>query len=162
MGAVINWIQRSLGDEVDSEGERYVFNGKGWQENKRINSSGDVVDNLGSIVTGFIRVKPGDVIRFKNAYVLQRNEASYNTFGYNDDYTVHTDCATFNPYILYAREDYMYSHYSSIEISDVGATYEALTKMTIPTTYPECYYRFTLELIDPATIPIITINQEIE
>lgn len=162
MGAVINWIQRSLSDEVDSEGERYVFNGKGWQENKRINSSGDVVDNLGSIVTGFIRVKPGDVIRFKNAYVLQRNEGSYNTFGYNDDYTVNTAVATFTSNTLYTNEDYMNRHYSPIEISDVGATYKALTKMTIPTTYPECYYRFTLELIDPTTTPIITINQEIE
>lgn len=61
---------------IDSDGT--VFNGTGYIQNKRLNSSGNVADypsdgnpnpSEGTFVTGFIPVKSGDVIRLKNCWI---------------------------------------------------------------------------------------------
>lgn len=99
---------------TDTDGS--IFNGKGWIENKRLNSSG-VVSDVGTYgytgVTGFIPIADGDVIRtsanmidpsgstqqsvsFYDAdkafiaryqYYSSNNRFSYDLFTVNDDYS---------------------------------------------------------------------------
>ena len=43
-----------------------IFNGSGWMAGKQIGSDGSIIDTPSTYVTGFIAVKPGDVIRIKD------------------------------------------------------------------------------------------------
>ena len=51
---------------ISTDTDNSIYNGKGWIENKRLNSTGDVAD-VGTYgytgVTGFIPIANGDVIR---------------------------------------------------------------------------------------------------
>lgn len=73
---------------TDDDGD--IFNSKGWKENKRINSSGLVADpenanqGINPIVTGYIPIKAGDVLYFKNAYILKYENGSFNTKTYTE------------------------------------------------------------------------------
>ena len=49
---------------IDTDGS--VYNGKGYLENTRLNSSGGTTTLAGTAITGFIPVKVGDIVRFKN------------------------------------------------------------------------------------------------
>lgn len=74
------WIKDTNGEEetptsgytnlvptsIDTDGS--VFNGKGYQDEKRLNSSGAVTDQANSTVTGFIPAKKGDIFRIAGVY----------------------------------------------------------------------------------------------
>lgn len=53
----------------------------GYTDNKRVNSSGSIVDWTGSDVTGYIPVTAGDVIRLKNMYIPDTYNETGNTYG---------------------------------------------------------------------------------
>lgn len=53
-----------LPSAIDTDGS--IYNGVGWQEGYRLNSSGAAEGLSGSYLTGFIPVKFGDVVRLKN------------------------------------------------------------------------------------------------
>lgn len=147
--------------DTDDEGERYVFNSKGYMENQRIGSAGvpkalETGDDDKVIAVGYIPVKVGDVLRFKNAYVLNNNNGGFNSFACDASYT---GIAFINPYSM----TNVLSQY--ITISDVGMSYEAVTEFTIPSTTnwtSTAYMNFTLVRPTADAIPIITINQEME
>jgi hypothetical protein len=69
---------------TDTDGS--VYNGKGWIENKRINSSGAVSD-VGSYgytgVTGFIPIADGDIIR-TSANIVDPNGSTQQSIGFYD------------------------------------------------------------------------------
>ena len=58
----------------------------GYTDNKRINSSGSIVDWTGADVTGYIPVKAGDVIRLKNMNIPNTYQNAYygNSVGIYD------------------------------------------------------------------------------
>ena len=53
-----------LPSATDADGS--IYNGMGWKEGYRINSSGELEEFNGSYLTGFIPVKFGDVVHLKN------------------------------------------------------------------------------------------------
>ena len=53
----------------------------GYTDNKRVNSSGSIVDWTGSDVTGYIPVTAGDVIRLKNMYIPDTYNETGNSYG---------------------------------------------------------------------------------
>lgn len=53
-----------LPSAIDTDGS--IYNGVGWQEGYRLNSSGAAEGFSGSYLTGFIPIKKGDVVRLKN------------------------------------------------------------------------------------------------
>lgn len=145
---------------TDTDGS--VYNSKGYKENQRLNSSGAVVANeaglgIGPIVTGFIPVSPGDVIRFKNAYILKYNNGSYNTWEYDAS---HNKLST-NPITPYALLNNTLPANISAVTESVDANHEGIVKMTLPLGLTAKYIRFTLDRVNSEE-PIITINEEID
>lgn len=60
---------------TDTDGS--IFNGIGYKNNYRLNSSGNVVAYTGRVVTGFIPCKRGDIIRCKNLKWANLNDNIY-------------------------------------------------------------------------------------
>lgn len=83
--SMISYINQ-IAISTDTDGS--IFNGTGYAVGKRLNSSGVVanVANMSApkaaVLTGFIPVKSGDVIRFKNCYI-DTNQVSSDTYGQN-------------------------------------------------------------------------------
>lgn len=143
---------------IDSDGS--VFNTTGYKIGYRINSSGNVVSAVDNVtdpnnwfVTGFIPVKAGDVIRFKNAYI-EGTSGSMNERFYNANKG--TTGYSFTPYALVN---------TSGTIAQYGAVFAAegdhrVSQLTTPNTSEIAYVRFTLH--GDATTAIVTVNEEIE
>lgn len=145
---------------IDTDGS--IYNGKGYIENKRINSSGNVAELLSSgydpIVTGFIPIKVGDVLCFKNAYILNRSSGELNTMSYDENFAKVADIGL-TPYLFYSGEG---SKRISVEFGETGTKYQGITKMTILSLGSTTkYMRFTLERASADLEAIITINEEI-
>jgi hypothetical protein len=66
-----NWVPTS----IDTDGS--VYNGCGYKEVLRLNSSGAVKDKTNSVVTGFIPAKGGDVIRIAGVNWAYSSSANY-------------------------------------------------------------------------------------
>lgn len=154
---------------ISTDEDGNVFNDKGYVENKRIKSNGTVVDleytgqGANPIATGYIPIKTGDVLYFKNAYILKSNNAAFNTMTYTEDRVKTQSEATLTPYMITNG----YSSRLALEISDVGMTSNGVTKMILPSTWEHedkkpAYIRFTLERPSANAVPIITINEPIE
>lgn len=160
---------------ISTDGNGVVFNEKGYIENKRLNSTGvlsdlENTDSFNPIVTGYIPIKAGDVLRFKNAYILSCDLATLKSCGYIDtDGTVGTTR-------LFPLTSYNVKNIESIktafnaQIADVGMAYDGVVEMTIPDDTQLTnssgqlakYMRFSLERPNSEAIPIITINEEID
>ena len=61
---------------VDSDGS--VYNGVGYADGVRLNSSGAAISYDGYSCTGFMPCKPGDIVRLKNIYMMPNEELSGN------------------------------------------------------------------------------------
>ena len=146
---------------TDTDGS--IFNGTGYAVGKRLNSSGAVADVANpsapkaAILTGYIPVKKGDIVRFKNCYI-DTNEVSSDTYGqnswgvswwfYNASKTavgsvVWTAAASNNLYTAVVDSDGLVRQVT-ITGSDVG------------------YVRITFAPEGDASQAIITVNQEID
>lgn len=69
-----NWIPYS----TESDGKTIFNGGLGYKDNSRLNSSADVVTLNGYVVTGYIPVKPGDIVRVKGiTWNSSTNTGSY-------------------------------------------------------------------------------------
>lgn len=146
---------------IDSNGT--IYNGTGYKTESRINSSGVVgtatsggLDSLW-FATGFIPVKGGDIIRFKNAYIegttgganTQFYDASKNALGY-----------AFSPYSFANQYDSTAAQYGPVEYD---TSTQRLYSFTVPNTASAStikYVRFTLH--GDAPTAIVTVNEEIE
>lgn len=60
---------------IDTDGS--VFNGCGYQEDMRLNSSGAIKTKNNSVVTGFIPAKGGDVVRIAGVNWAYSSSANY-------------------------------------------------------------------------------------
>jgi hypothetical protein len=80
---------------VDTSGT--VFNGTGYQNNARINSSGVISTSnaVNTTATGFIKVKGGDVVRIKGGnFMDSTNGSNANSIGVYDSSKNHLGTAT--------------------------------------------------------------------
>ena len=82
-GAATSYINR-LRESTDVNGG--IYNGKGWKENMRISisSNGAEVAGTDCMLTGFIPVKTGDIVRLKNV-VTTNEDYKGNVFGFDED-----------------------------------------------------------------------------
>lgn len=75
---------------TDSSGNPYN-NGQGWKADTRLSASSGYaeVGSSGTDITGYIPVKPGDVIRMKNIMIPYANTSGYSNVAYafNSDKT---------------------------------------------------------------------------
>lgn len=73
---------------TDTDGS--IFNGKGWMENKRLNSSGapaDTSDYGYTGVTGFIPISNGDILRTSANFISETGSTQQNICFYKGDKT---------------------------------------------------------------------------
>lgn len=150
----VQTFTNQIANAVDESGNPYN-NGKGWKPGYRLNSNGEETELAGSAVTGFIPVKFGDVVRFKNfPYVPNENvESSVNYIAiYN---------ANFEP-IASASEkfflagDYYYRPFT------VDADTGCLTLVTLADEYGDpgyAYLRISATGLDRTAV--VTVNEEI-
>ena len=67
-----NWVPFS----IDTDGS--IFNKVGYKDGSRLNSSAAVVELAGYVVSGYIPVKPGDIVRLKGlTWNSSTNTGSY-------------------------------------------------------------------------------------
>lgn len=158
--SMISYINQ-IAISTDTDGS--IFNGTGYAVGKRLNSSGVVanVANMSApkaaVLTGFIPVKSGDVIRFKNCYI-DTNQVSSDTYGQNS----------------WGISWWFYDA-SKAKVSDVvwtaapsNTSYTAVVgsdglvrQVTITNTNIR-YVRITFATEGDASQAIITVNQEID
>ena len=136
---------------TDTDGS--IYNGTGYKNRARINSSGAVVDysNHEWSATGFIPCKGGDIIRFAGIYV-QGNNGDCHITPYN---SAKQKIATgdFTAYLLSNGE------IESIKPYNWNSTEQRLYSFTVPRDADIAYYRFSL--YGDGANAIVTVNEEI-
>lgn len=162
---VITYTNR-LPLSVDSNGNPYN-GGKGWKADTRLNSSGVEASYTGIECTGFIPVKRGDIIRFKNFGFVPDGE--YKSQQYTSIYDSNkTKLVSFISNVISGT----YPDYGGVERDEAGNMILLKTD-AIPIdgsaaqpeheafAFPEntAFVRFSAEEITDATI--ITVNEEI-
>lgn len=82
-GDTVSFINR-LREATDANGS--IYNGKGWKENVRISVSGGFTETAhdGTMLTGFIPVRAGDIIRLKNV-AMPPTTSDYKSAAYSFD-----------------------------------------------------------------------------
>ena len=136
-----NWVKFAT-----TEDGKTIFNGVGYQDNSRLNSSAVVVDQTGYAAFGFIPLKAGGVVRVKG---LTWN-STYNTGCY---------FWTFNSSFTKLKQMRGNGGGSAdIILEDEG---NGVTKFTIQTYATETAY-FRMSAYGSGANAIITVNEEIK
>lgn len=142
---------------TDTDGS--IFNGVGYKQGYRLNSSGNVADAASGgvstdwFVTGFIPVKGGDVIRFSGAYV-EGNSGAFNNWYYDSSKVKGTP--GFTPYGFVSN---LAAVKNLFKACDYNEDEQRLYSFTLKDNVEAGYMRFTL-LGDGANA-VITVNEEI-
>lgn len=147
-----NWITHGTAEM----GGTALFNGVGYQNGKRINSSDTIVDQSSSdrpsFVTGYIPVSEGDTV-YLYGNLVHGGEGGTNCKFYASDGTV---VSTWTPYSwqqnVYAVRSFTPSNYDS--------TNEVLNSFTIPSGI--AYMRLSLQGTYISGTTVVTINEPIE
>ena len=138
-----------------------IFNSTGYQEGKRLSSSGALKDQTGSVVTGFIPAKRGDVIRMSGATWGTSVSSGYCYIQYYD--------VNFN--LLYTINKYMNDSVSN-GVSNVGSNVDknassiltdsnGVTTFSIVTTNNTEYSYVRISATGNGADMIVTVNEEI-
>lgn len=145
-----NWAKKA----IDTSGAIYN-NGMGYKENVRVNSSFQDAAATGWDATGYIPVRTGNVIRFKNCSVYDMTGANGSTsrchikfFDASFEFVV--ESATYKPS----------SQFPAVW-SPVHDSNGDVIQLTVPTGYTSTirYMRITMDDINENSI--ITVNEEI-
>lgn len=146
-----NWVKKA----TENDGITIYNNGKGYKENYRINSSGTETAAANWTITGFIPVKKGDIVRFKNCYVynmtgITTTNRMHFTF-YDETFTKNEESTT-----------YQVGSPPSSSWSPVHGDNNDLIQVKIPTSYSAtfAYMRITLDELNENSV--ITVNEEID
>lgn len=131
-----------------------VYNGIGYMENVRINSSKQIVAANGWDLTGFIPAKPGDIIRFKNVAFLDMTGANATqvarVFFYDSNYT------QINTSDYYTPANLMSEAWNAVYGDDGN-----LIQFMIPLEYGSNTAYIRINADDFNENSIITVNEEI-
>lgn len=118
-------------------GSTDIYNGVGYKEGTRINSSWEEKSASGMCVTGYIPVKIGDTIRMKNVTIA----GGSTPYGF-----------------IYTGTGGQGGSYSKSTME--SATVDGITTLTVTGSYTgQMYFRASLGVIDGTSI--ITVNEEI-
>lgn len=133
---------------VDSDGST-IYNGKGYKENIRINSSHVDTTATGWCATGFIPAKVGDVIRFQNCTITVSTDQEYHRGGVHffDESFTYTNNADFQNFT------------ASSTFKPVFEDGDNIVQFTIPSGFTLSYIRIVAQEFNADSI--ITINEEI-
>ena len=144
---------------ISTDTDGTIFNGIGYKQGYRINSSGNVVDVAAGgvstdwFVTGFIPVKGGDIIRFSGAYV-EGNSGGVNNRQYDSSKVAET--LSFTPYSFV---DNLATAKSLFKACDYNEDEQRLYSFTLKDNVEAGYMRFTL--LGNSADAVITVNEEI-
>lgn len=146
-----NWAKKA----TESDGVTIYNNGKGYKENYRINSSGTETAAENWTVTGFIPVKKGDIVRFKNCYV-------YNMTGITTTNRMHFTFYDGTFAKVEESSTYQVGSPPSSAWSPIHGDNGDLIQVKIPTSYSKtfAYMRITLDELNEDSI--ITVNETID
>lgn len=121
-----------------------VYNGKGYKENTRWSSSGDVEsESTGAYLTGFIPISAGDVIRLKNIVMPNENSNKCMLHWFTNSFTTATGNENNSLIAVYATWD----------------TDGNVCQINIPSNVGYTHVRIQCGGISDSSI--ITINEEI-
>lgn len=145
-----NWAKKAIAKDGS------IYNGKGYKENIRIDSSENEVSATGWVTTGFIPAKKNDIIRFKNCSVMDVDGANGSTSRcafrfYDSNFSYNTVSGSFKP--------------TNLPSSAWAPVYGAdgdIVEIKVPSSYSAsiAYVRITLDDINENSI--ITVNEEID
>lgn len=134
---------------VDSDGST-IYNGKGYKENIRINSSNVDTTATGWCATGFIPIHAGDVVRFENCTITVSTDQEYHRGG------VHF----FNESFTYTGNANFQNFNSNSDFLPVFEDGDNIVQVTIPNWANNAsYMRIVAQKFTSDSI--ITINEEI-
>ena len=129
----------------------------GFANDTRINSSGNVVSNVGTFTTGFIPIEPGDIIRVNGQY-LKLNSTTVNTASlqialYNSSKSRITSTAmsTFNGYNFINVEQDSDGYFKKFQLREASTQIANWSDIV--------YVRFTM--IGEGKDAVLTVNEEI-
>jgi len=136
---------------VDENNTPYS-NGTGWKPGYRLNSSGTESESSADGVTGFIPVKYGDVVRFKNFPYTPGADAT----GYIALYNKNFESIASTQSKRFDADDYLYRPYT------VDAETGYITSVTLASEYEDPGYAY-IRISAPGLngTAIITVNEEI-
>lgn len=145
-----NWAKKA----TESDGVT-IYNGKGYKENFRVNSSGTETAAENWTVTGYIPIKKGDIVRFQNCHV-------YNMTGITTTNRMHFTFYDGTFAKVEESSTYQVGSPPSSAWSAVHGDDGDLIQVTIPTSYSKtfAYMRITVDEINENSI--ITVNEEID
>lgn len=155
-GSVIIPFINQVPISIDTDGS--VFNGSGYQEGKRLSSSGVAKDQEYAIVTGFIPAKGGDIIRIWNCLWGQSENAYCYICAYDANFNHISAMATQNgSSSLYSYGTTISSNYSWDDNGDTTLTLLDVSNIA----YIRVSTYKTLGGINPKDM-IVTVNEEIK
>lgn len=146
-----NWAKKA----TEADGVTIYNNGKGYKEDYRINSSGTETAAENWTVTGYIPIKKGDIVRFKNCYV-------YNMTGITTTNRMHFTFYDGTFAKVEESSTYQVGSPPSSAWSAVHGDNGDLIQCKIPTSYSKtfAYMRITMDEINEDSI--ITVNEVID
>jgi len=127
-----------------------IYNGTGYKDGYRLDYSATEAALTGSILTGFIPVKAGDVVRFSGVY-LGTSGGSENSFFFDTNKSNYSHRMT--PYNWKEKTDV--EQFEPYEYNDTTRT---LSSFTVPNDTSIAYVRFSLHGTTGADA-IITVNE---
>lgn len=142
---------------TDTDGS--IFNGVGYKQGYRINSSGNVATAASAEITfdcfctGFIPVKGGDVIRFSGAYVEGNNSGTDSCY-YNSLKV--KGSLLFNPHMFVSDLDKTKNFFKACEYNEAE---QRLYSFTLKDDVEAGYMRFSMP--GDGANAIIVVNDEI-
>ena len=142
-----------LASAIDTDGT--VFNGVGYQEGKRLNSSGGTTDYDISDVSGYIPVNANDVIRIRGAFMSNKKDTIINYINfYNSDFSFKSGKQAFNWWL--GKDTTTSTH----DIKEMTANNGNVVEFKVPENadFDGNYMRISCELLSQA---VITINEDI-
>ena len=128
-----------------------VYNGTGYKDGYRLNSGAAETASSGSIITGFIPVKAGDVVRFSGEYICDQLGAE-NTYFYDNNKSNYSHRMTPFMWAQDSASEFTPANYDSTE--------HKLYSFTVPDDANIAYVRFSLHGTTGADA-VITVNEEI-
>jgi len=134
---------------TDENGD--IYNGTGYKDGYRLNSSAVEKASSDSILTGFIPVKAGDIVRFSGEYICNQ-VGGENSYFYDSNKSNHSHRLT--PYMFYTQD----SGIEEFAPYEYDTTTHILSSFTVPNDANIAYVRFSLHGTTGADA-IITVNE---
>lgn len=145
-----------LTSAIDTNGE--IYNETGYKLGARLNSTGAEKAHVGAGVTGFIPVKPGDIVRLKNVSLVgDRNESN------GTDYIAFYDSDFAQCLVKYSNDAYYVgTSRPDTNISPVLDEHNQIQQFTIPQFSEDIRSKVKYMRISSATFTpsaIVTLNE---